>query len=283
MGLLTFFRKIKMFFVRAFEPSIPFRSRAEIYGCAGEDAFVDIIARILPECKIKRNVIVSSGEGEAEIDCLLLYRSKLFAIEIKRWKGRLCENGDRFVQIKTDRWTGEEHKKYHLSPFKQLRRAVYLLKKQFSSRAWINDLVFFEDTGSVSVLSDNIWFDNYEELADYIRSDGKASYGREAQELFFNAACADLIYYNGVRGRACVIDPSSIRLESGQGIIPSNEIESISIKHHWTYDEVFIVLNSGSIVRVECDNAKIRILIDGIFRSYSLCRIDKIKFGRALS
>ena len=171
MGL---FHKIKIGFTRKGEPSIPYTSAAKKYGDWGEDEFVYAIKSSLLDCKIKKNVIIQTSEGNAEIDCLILYKNKLFAIEIKRWKGQLVERGDNFIQYKRDQWTDEIHTKQHKSPFKQLGRAIYLLRKQITDNAWINPIVLFEDSGFIETESDNVWFDNTGKLLLYIINEGKA-------------------------------------------------------------------------------------------------------------
>ena len=188
MGIRAFFHKIKMGFVRAGESSIPYVSEAKRYGNYGEDEFTYMLRRELPSCKIKRNVVISTSEGNAEIDCLVFYQNKLFAIEVKRWKGRLTERENGFLQEKTDRWTGETHTKYLKSPFKQLGRAIYLLRKQIPIKAWINAVVFFEDDEleSISTCSDTIWFDRCQDLVSYIRNEGKTSFGTSANDFFSN-------------------------------------------------------------------------------------------------
>lgn len=98
MGIRAFFHKIKTGFVRLGEPSIPCVTAAKRYGNDGEDEFTYMLYRELPSCKIKRNVVIIAPEGNAEIDCLVLYQNKLFAIEVKRWKGRLMEREDGFLQ-----------------------------------------------------------------------------------------------------------------------------------------------------------------------------------------
>ena len=97
------------------ESSIPYVSEAKRYGNNGEDTFVHMLRSELPACQIKRNVIVMTSEGNAEIDCLILYQNKLFAIEVKRWKGSITETENGFLQEKIDRWTGEIHSKYQKS------------------------------------------------------------------------------------------------------------------------------------------------------------------------
>ena len=63
MGIRAFFHKIKIGFIRAMEPSIPYVSEKKHYGNYGEDEFACILRRELPSCKIKRNVMVSTPEG----------------------------------------------------------------------------------------------------------------------------------------------------------------------------------------------------------------------------
>ena len=145
MGIRSFFHKVKMCFVRKREISIPYVSSEKRYGNNGEEVFIEQLKRSLPDCKIKRNVMINTNDGNAEIDSLVLYQNKLFAIEVKSWKGRLTETEQGFIQEKTDRWTGEIHIKYQKSPFKQLNRAIYLLRKQIPSKVWVNGIVFFED------------------------------------------------------------------------------------------------------------------------------------------
>lgn len=97
------------------------------------------------------------------------YRDKLFAIEVKRWKGRLTETDNSFIQEKTDRWTGEIHSKYQKSPFKQLNRAIYLLRKEITGNVWINSVIYFEDNEfeGISTAIENIWFNNINDLVRY--------------------------------------------------------------------------------------------------------------------
>ncbi|MBQ4272237.1 MAG: NERD domain-containing protein [Clostridia bacterium] len=171
MGILEFFHKITMYFVRDSEDFIPDMNEAQRYGNDGEDALIRILCREMPCCKIKRNVFVSTDEGNAEIDCLVLYRDKLFAIEVKCWKGKLIDQGDDFLKEKTDTLTEQVYRKHLKSPFKQLGRAVYLLKKQIPVKAWINTVVFFEADAlaSISVRSDDVWFERIPDLVNYIR------------------------------------------------------------------------------------------------------------------
>ena len=286
MGIRAFFHKIKMGFVRAGESSIPYVDEAKRYGNYGEDEFTYRLRRELPSCKIKRNVVVSTPDGNAEIDCLVLYQNKLFAIEIKRWKGCLTERDDGFLQEKTDIWTGETHTKLLKSPFKQLGRAIYLLRKQIPIKAWINAVVFFEndELTLISTASDNVWFIRYQDLVEYIINGGNTTFGTCANDFFEKCICADCLYDNK-KGRTlhCIINRYNLRFETAQGIIPTDRIVSIHIIHHWSYDELHILLDNNDKYLIYSENAKIQVFDNGCFKSYSLCKLDYIEFGRTIN
>jgi hypothetical protein len=275
-----------MSFIRAGESSIPYVSEAKRYGNYGEDEFTYMIRRELPSCKIKRNIIISTIEGNAEIDCLVLYENKLFAIEVKRWKGCLTELEDGFLQEKTDRWTWETHTKFLKSPFKQLGRAIYLLRKQIPLKAWVNAVVFFEDDEleSVSAFSDNVWFDRYQDLVDYISNDGKASFGTSANDFFEKCVPADYLYANAWgKSLHCIINRATLRFETPQGNISADKIAFIRISHHWSYDELHITMTDGSARIITLENAKIQVSDNGCISTYALCKLDYIELGRALN
>lgn len=287
MGIRAFFHKIKIGFVRRREDSIPGINSVKRYGNDGENKFINIILSELPSCKIKKNVVISTSEGDAEIDCIVLINNKLFAIEIKRWKGHLTEQEDGFLQEKTDRWTEETHTKLLKSPFKQLGRAIYLLRKQIPINAWLNAIVFFEDDEleSISTFSDNVWFDNYQSLVNYIKYDGKSSFGKAAHDFFEKCVSADLLYTDRFWGSSlnCVINRDTLRFESSQGVIPADRIACIHISHHWSYDELHITMVDGSEETATAENAKIQVSDNGRISTYALCKMDYIELGRTIS
>ena len=285
MGIRAFFHKIKMFFIRAWEPSIPYVDEAKRYGNYGEDKFTYMLRSELPSCKIKRNVVISTPDGNAEIDFLVLHNNKLFAIEVKRWKGCLTERYDGFLQEKTNRWTGETHTKLLRSPFQQLGRGIYLLRKQIPIKAWVNAVVFFEDDEleSVSTFSDNVWFDHYQDLVEYINNDGKASFGTSANEFFEKCIPADFIYANDWgKSLHCIINRATLMFETPEGSISAEQIVSIRIFHHWYYDELHITMADGSLMTITLENAKIQVSDNGRISTYSLCKMDYIELGRTL-
>lgn len=281
MGLKEFFHKIGVSFARWGENSLPHTSNAKRYGNRGEDEFVCQLKTYLPNCQIKRNILVQTPDGNAEIDCLVLYGNKLFAIEIKRWKGELLERDGQFVQYKLDRWTDEWHVKNHKSPFRQLARAIYLLRKQIPEKAWINSIVYFEDADKISTSNENVWFDDIYSLTEHIKNNGQSSYGGSTQAFFNQCIPADYLY-SGAWDKSlhCVICDDSLTFRTSAGVINKRDISTISIKHHWSYDELYIKTHRGITYTVKCENKHIRVIENGDAYEYALCKLDYIELGR---
>ena len=283
MGIKSFFHKIKMGFVRKRENSIPYVSTTKRYGNIGENRFTYLLQQALPACKIKQNVVIETVEGNAEIDCLILYCNKIFAIEVKRWKGRLIETDYGFVQEKTDRWTGETHVKGLKSPFKQLNRAVYLLKKTLPHAVWVNNVVFFENDEfeGVETLSDNVWFANLNNLVQYVVNDGKVSNAIAAEKFFAECVAADYLYAKSWdKSMLGIIDNNSLRFQTAKGVITRDRIHSIHIEHHWSYDDLKITLKDGTTCCVAAEDAKVTVRDNGVVNVYGLSKLDYIELGK---
>ena len=280
MGIGGFFHKIGIGFTRLGENSIPHTTQAKRYGNWGEDEFVYHIKNHLPNCQIKRNIVINTLDGNAEIDCLILYNNKLFAIEIKRWKGELIERDGQFVQYKRDRWTDEWHAKSHKSPFRQLNRAIYLLRKQIPEKAWINSIVYFEEADNLSINSEGVWFENIYSLIEYILNDGQTSYGNNAQTFFDKCIPADYLYSNSWdKSLHCIICDDSLIFKTQNKFLKRSDISTISVKHHWSYDDLIIKTKQGNRYTFKAENAHIRVIENGYARQYALCKLDYIELG----
>lgn len=284
MGLKSFFHKIKTGFARLSGKSIPYISSTKRYGDSGEESFIGKLKTKLPFSRIKRNIIINTLYGNAEIDCLVLYRDKLFAIEVKRWKGHLTETDNGFIQEKTDWWTGEIHSKYQKSPFKQLNRAIYLLRKEISGNVWINSIVYFEDDEFEGIFtdSDNTWFNNVNDLVDYIKNNGEITYeNNEAKEFFDKCVSSDYLYARrGDNSLHCIITPESLNIQTEQGLVTRKNISQINIIHHFSYDELDITMNDGTHRWAVIENGKITVNDNEKVANYSLCKLDYIEIGR---
>lgn len=255
-------------------------AQAKRYGNWGEDEFIYHIKNHLPNCQIKRNIVIHTLDGNAEIDCLILYNNKLFAIEIKRWKGELIERDGQFVQYKLDRWTDEWHAKSHKSPFRQLNRAIYLLRKQIPEKAWINSIVYFEEADKLSINSEGVWFENIYSLIEYILNDGQTSYGNNAQTFFDKCIPADYLYSNSWdKSLHCIICDDSLFFKTQNKFLKRSDISTISIKHHWSYDELCIKSHQGVIYNINLENEHLRVIENGHIRQYAFCKLDYIELG----
>lgn len=160
------------------------------------------------------------------------------------------------------------------------------MRKQIPARAWVNAVVFFEDDEleEVSVSSDNIWFDRLQDLINYIRSDGKISFGTEANAFFEKCVPADYLYANAWgKSLHCIISRETLRFHTPQGTIFADSIVSMRISHHWSYDELYIKLTDGSDCVTTLENAKIQVNDNGYVSSYALCKLDYIELGRTFN
>lgn len=280
MCLIKLFHKIKIGFTRKHGTPIPYVSEQKRYGNNGEQYFIQELKYLLPECKIKQNIIINTPNGNAEIDCLILYKNKLFAIEIKRWKGDIIETDNRFVQYKQDRYTGETHTKILKSPFSQLKRSIYLLKSQSMQNIWINPIVYFEDTSSVSTTSENIAFTNITELVKYIINQGKQSNKNEAINFFNECQQSNLIYANYLnKSLNCIIDNTSLQFNINGKQITKQNISLIEIMHHWSYDTLKITSTDNKTYYTDIENGMIAVTETNIYQKYSLSKIDYIKIA----
>ena len=280
MNIKEFFHKIKILFSRFFGYSIPKTTQAKMYGSMGEDDFFFKVKAILPDCLIKRNVVIQTIEGNAEIDCMILYDDKIFAIEIKRWKGDLIQQNDKFIQKKIDRWTNEIHKKIHKSPFRQLSRAIYLLKKQIPGNPWINTIVFFEDTDYIEINDENLWFDNIDNLIEYIINCGEKTNSSIAKKFFDKCIPADCLYASSFRKWLnCIICDESVCFQTSTKLLTRNEIKVIKIKHHFLYDELLIITYDNVMYKIKCENGYVNVIENGNICKYSLSKIDFIELG----
>lgn len=279
MGILNFFHKVKMYFIRCGEASIPYTTSAENYGAQGEYEFGLLLTSYLPDCRIKRNIIIETADGNAEIDCFVLYNNKLFAIEVKSWKGCLTETTDGFVQRKVDRWTDEIHTKHHKSPFEQLNRAIYLLKKQISAKAWINPVVYFENAASVSVGDDKVYFSDIENLVSYIKNGGKETFGHNAALFFNSCTVTDRLYSKSMQKSDCIISEISFCFNTKCGTLTKSDIRNVRIKHHRCCDTLKIETVDGEIYTTDIENGHIDVTVNSRYYSYAFCKLNYIEIG----
>lgn len=130
---MSIFHKLKVGLERFFTGDcLPTATEAKRYGNEAEFRLSDFLKKRIPDCMLKRNVVVSlpDGNAHAEIDCLVLLDDKLFAIEIKHWKGAVVERDDGFHKYKYKNDADGVWESVNKSPFQQVKRAASILKKQ---------------------------------------------------------------------------------------------------------------------------------------------------------
>lgn len=282
---MGFFHKLKVGLDRAFNSSsVEYTSKAKQYGNYSEFHFANMIKNSIPNAEVKTNIIINlpSDNSQAEIDCLVLIDDRLFAIEIKHWKGEIIEKEDGFHKYKEDNYTDDVWEKVMKSPFKQINRAVSMLKKQTNNKDWIQTIVYFDESDSVDVKTDAVWFDNYNDLINYMLDFKKRYPSKENIKCFNSCIAADYLWSSafwGEKSLHCIIDESSLYFELGNQIIKKQNVKYIEILHHFSSDDILLHLKNGTIVKVNDENKKIGITENNQRRAYNLCKIDKIIIG----
>ncbi len=279
---MSLLHKLKIGLIRIFNSySIDYTPEVKRYGNSAEFGLPNFLKNCIPNCQIKTNVIISlpNENSEAEIDCLLLYEDKLFAIEIKHWKGVVVEREDGFYKYKQDRYTDDVWEKPLKSPFRQVNRAVSMLKKQTNNRDWIQPIVYFQGASSVRIYSNNIWFDDASDLVHYIQGFQKKYKSSGNINCFRRATAADFIYSTAYRNLHCIIYDESLVFNIGNERLTRRNICSIDIEHHFSYDTLYIHLKDDREATVQIENGVLCATENRKRRIYSFSKIDKIVLG----
>lgn len=158
------------------------------------------------------------------------------------------------------------------------RRSIYLLRQQIPIKAWVNAVVYFDqnEPESISSKTENIWFNDIQELVNHILTEGKESFGNNAEMFFEQCTAADCLYTSNGGGLDCIIQRDSL------SFWPHIPMESIYIEHHWSFDKLYINTSDGSTTCIKSENAKLHVNCNGRIYTYALCKIDFIEFGRTL-
>ncbi len=276
------FHKLKVGFKRLVNSnSIDYTPEIKRYGNVAELNLSQIIKDKIPECQIKNNVIISlpDEKNQAEIDCLVLLKDKLFAIEIKHWRGYIVEREDGFHSYKQDRWTDDLWEKVLKSPFRQINRAVSLLKKQTNNYNWVQSIVFFAGASSVTVYDNGVWFDNVDNLIQYMIKYKNRYNSQENVNCFNFAVAADYVYSNYYRNKRCIIDDRSLCFNIDGTQLSRANILKINIDHHFSYDLLNIYLKDGSVKKCKIEDGEIIVNDNNVRKIYSLCKIQTICLG----
>lgn len=246
------------------------------YGNSGELNFYYELKDALPEdAIIKRNIIISIDNRDAEIDFIVVYRNRVYAIEVKNWKGIITNEGDDFFQHKQDQIARAAR-----SPFRQLSRSIYLLKEATDRDVYINPVVFFYENRQVRIHTDEIWFNDVDDLAHYILNEGRRSRKETIDGLLKWVTVGDRTFgHNDRHETTGIINSYTLQFETPKRLIRKSDIDNIVIRHHFAYDELIIRLLSGNTVTLERENHSIIMEHDRQFDTYYLSKIDLIIIG----
>ena len=117
----------------------------------------------------------------------------------------------------------------------------------------------------------------------YLQNEGRQSQSAEADVLFQNIIPADYLYANFYdKSLRCLISEQSLHFQTEGKRIQKDDIDYIKISHHFSFDELHIVLNNGLKVMVKAENAKLLVNYNMEQYEYALCKLDYIKIGKTI-
>ena len=77
----------------------------------------------------------------------------------------------------------------------------------------------------------------------------------------------------------CVICDDSLIFRTSSKILKRNDIATITINHHWSYDDLTIKTKQGISYNLKKENAHIKVIENGYAHQYALCKLDYIELG----
>ena len=111
-------------------------------------------------------------------------------------------------------------------------------------------------------------------------NDGKSTWGNNANAFFEKCIAADYLYCRSWgKSLHCIVCDDSLRFNTPEGVITQKEMHSISITHHWSYDELKIKTLRGACFTSQIENASIYVIDNGYKKRYALSKLDYIQFG----
>ena len=91
---------------------------------------------------------------------------------------------------------------------------------------------------------------------------------------------ADCLYSSSWdKSLPCVICDDSLMFRISNRVLQRGDISDISIKHHWSYDDLQIKTHQGTCYSLRLENEHIRVVENGDLYSYAFCKLDYIELG----
>ncbi len=279
---MSFVHKLFIGLKRKFQGgNLAYVSEAKYYGNEAESNFAKTFAKRLPNADVKTNVMIHipAEHANAEIDCLILYNGYLFAVEIKHWKGSLSQYGTSIISQKNDIWTDEIHTKVLHSPFKQIKRAITLLKKETGMySAWIEPIVYFEDADTVTIKNEENWFTDIHKLVNFIKTYHGRTHTKENLKCFQLSRKADCLYSTS-SFQYGIINDRSMNFHINGKIYNRENIRSITIKHKFSYDILILTLKNNKHVKFRLENGSITVYCGKNYRKFYFSKLAYILLG----
>lgn len=246
---MTLWENIKCAFGRLFASGVPSSTEEKIFGDEGEREFCEGITKALRKATVKQNVLLFGRGGEyGELDFLIEYDDRLFAVEVKRWNGKviISDDGVKHYNSRGELTSDKD-------PFRQVSRTVGLLKNVHGVRGYIDGIVYFGGEARIDCRTDDrLWFDDVKELAKYIkRADGDRLPARDIDSLMRSLTCADFIFSQSLFGdrekRAHIVSPALVLDVKGTRNVKIDfkDIYALEIRHGIVRDGVRVVLKNG--------------------------------------
>ena len=272
-----FFSNIGLFFKRIFGHEMLYPSEEKIIGMESENKFYNELRKYLPEAYIFPNVLLDKESAKGEIDFVVVYKTKVFVVELKRWRGIIKQDGDKFYQFKSSS-SGETYINQLSNPFSQVRKNVFKIKQRFPN-VWFEPSVVFLNSQKLEINENYRFFRSTLEFVDYVRNANiKCNNSHDKDYLVKNIECYDSIYNSGGlwAEEQCVIDEKCFKFICNGEIITKKEILIIDIEHHALYDKVVIELKNHRKFVVNLENYKISCRTNGKRHYVSFSKIRRI-------
>jgi len=129
----------------------------------------------LPDDYYVFTTVCSEFEGKkGEMDCLVVGRNGLFAVEVKNHNGKICAvEGEEYWEQHKVGQAGGRYSKQIRNPIKQTKRNIYILSQSLKNkgvRAWIEGLVYFTNKKVEIDYIPEGCYQSGDEINDYITS-----------------------------------------------------------------------------------------------------------------
>lgn len=282
--ITNLFKNLRLWAKRSTQRNHDWVAESKAYGNLSEKDFYSTLKQHLPQSAIlKKNILIKNQNKSSEIDFIIIFENKIFAIELKSWRGKITNDGDKYYQEKSDRYNEDViHYKELKSPFSQLKSNIYYLKESTNKNIYINAVVFFINDGLIDIYDETVWFNEMDALVDYILSKGRSCSINEIEKFLKKLVIADRIYPKWQNNQFIVgiIDEHSLEFEFEGRQIKKHDIDFIAIEHKLTSDCLSIYLVNCTVIKISFANKTLLFNYDNVVDNFYLSRINRIEIGK---